>query len=769
MNEASWAAGFAMDRMRTADAASQPPVQVPAAPVILFALLGSLAIGGAERIVLDWAARNHSRCRVRLFVIHRHGAEWPLPSDIEVVRPVSGQPVDEALRAFASQAVIAWREAFGGGLPVVLCHMSRQEHRGALEAGGALAVPVLHNAREGWREPFEALRDDRRLIAVSQSCVDDLGALGRRSGVSLIRHIPSLREPGEGAVGPGMRAALCRTLGLPEPGAVRLIAMVGGVKAQKNYLRALEILRELAADSPATCLVIFGGPVGHDGRRRWDELCAEVRRLRLQDRVRLPGFVAEASRWLPAFDLMLNTSDFEGLSIATLEALQARVPVVASLVGGQGELRSPGLTLVQADAPAAQWAGAIRRAAAGSRPARPAWAGFPSHRLWTLEHLAAGVRDGETRRHVLFVTANLNAGGAQRSLVNLASHFAREAAAGFSFEVAVTGDSSSDWFYRSLTAAGVQVSRTAAGRDCFDHAEGLAQRLASSRAGIVCFWNVDPKIKLLTAKTAPRRVHLIDVSPGGYAFEEMQATGDFQQLIGFDEAQYHARLSHLVFKYDGAAPAGLACPTSVVRNGVAPAQSRVGSSPAPRVIVNGRIAPSKFVLEIAGAMARLWQRRPEVELHIIGTAEPRHEAYAHQVIAALDHHVAAGRRVRLHGAQYELAQVATGGDIAVVLGHHQGCPNAALEASALGMAVVANDSGGTGEVVRHEQTGLLIQGHASAMLAQALERLLTNPDERWQFGMAARAHVLRHFSMEAMASGYLGIFQQLVCRETTCV
>lgn len=756
-----------MDRMRVANAVRQPPVAVLAAPVVLCAVLGSLAIGGAERIVLDWVQRNRSRCRVRLFVIHRHGPEWPVPADVDVVRPAAGQPVAEALVAFAVQAVSAWRAAFGSGAPAVLCHMTRQEHRDALEAGGALAVPVLHNAREGWREPVGALRADRRLIAVSQACIDDLAALGRRHAVTLIRHIPGVRAQADGATDMGLRDALCRTLGLPGPGPIRLIAMVGAVKAQKNYLRALEILRELASDTPATCLVIFGGPVGHDGPQRWDELCAEVRRLKLQDRVRLPGFVAEASRWLPAFDLLLNTSDFEGLSIATLEALQAQVPVVASLVGGQGELRSPGLTLVQADAPAVAWADAVRSACAAARPARPAWAGFPSHRLWTLEHLAASVPADEKRQHVLFVTANLNAGGAQRSLVNLACHFAREGAAGFSFEVVVTGDSSSDWFYRCLADAGLQVARSAEGRDGFDHAEGLARRVASSRASIVCFWNVDPKIKLLVAKTAPSRVHLVDVSPGGYAFEEMQATGDFQQLIGFDQAQYHARLGRLVFKYDRPADAGLACATSVVRNGVPVAAARHARSPAPRVIVNGRIAPTKFILEIAGAMAMVWQRHPEVELHVIGTAEPRHEAYAQQVATMLAGHVAQGRRVEWHGARFDLAEVAAEGDIGVVLGHHQGCPNAALEALGLGLAVVANDSGGTAEVVRDGHTGRLIQGHDSATVARAIDRLLTDPDERQQFGTAGRAHVRRHFSMQAMASGYLEIFEQLVCRETT--
>ena len=106
------------------------------------------------------------------------------------------------------------------------------------------------------------------------------------------------------------------------------------------------------------------------------------------------------------------------------------VPVVASRVGGQGELDGPGLTLVPKDAPQEAWIDAVMRSI-GSRPEPPSWAGFSSHRLWTLAHLARPFHpmeglgaEASAKAAVLFVTANLNAGGAQRSLVNLATTLA---------------------------------------------------------------------------------------------------------------------------------------------------------------------------------------------------------------------------------------------------------------------------------------------------------------------------------------------------------
>src|SRR6185295_8217097 len=125
----------------------------------------------------------------------------------------------------------------------------------------------------------------------------------------------------------------------------------------------------------------------------------------VRGRLAMPGFVADAAACLPAFDILLNTSSYEGTSIACLEALANGVPVVASRVGGQGELRSDAMTLVDADAPIDDWAEVVSKAI-DRRSTYPSWTGFPSFRLWTLAHLA---RPFERQDRILVVTANLNA------------------------------------------------------------------------------------------------------------------------------------------------------------------------------------------------------------------------------------------------------------------------------------------------------------------------------------------------------------------------
>ena len=716
-------------------AAKQPP-HFPATHTTLTAVISTLAMGGAEKIVLEWAAsvvqHTATRFNVRLVVLRSAECEWPLPPGVLITRLALENPLQQ-LEALARTLVKA-------GNPTVLCHLLRADERAALTRGGARAIPVLHNAEQGWSEGADTLARAPQVITVSRAAEMELKKAGVRTPCSVIRHLP--RTPGAPANGHAWRERWA----IPRDALV--IGMLGAVKPQKDYPRALHLFAALLAQRDAW-LVILGGPVGRDGPAAWYAVLATAQRLGIAHRVRLPGFVGDAVNALPAFDLLLNTSQYEGLSIATLEALAAGLPAVVSAVGGQGEVQAPGLTLVDSSASEATWLTAITQAA-GTKPDAPAWRGFPAHRLWTLFHLPPP----STHAHgTLFVTANLNAGGAQRSLVNLACalHGAMR------FEIAVCGNSSTDYFYDTLTARGITVHRSAATRDCFDHAEELCNYLILNMFSTICFWNTDAKVKLLLSKALQHTcVRIIDVSPGGYAFEEMSAVADFQQWIAFDEAAYYVRLDALVLKFKGDAPAGVRKRMQVIPNGVpSPQRLRLKSAAenkTTRIVVSGRIAPSKFLLEILAAMRLLWQQHPRVELHVLGTVEARHAEYGQALMGAIGSEL--NHRVYLHGECFDAPERVADYDIALVLGEHQGCPNAVLEALAAGVPVVANDSGGTREQVLHQRTGLLIHSTAPTDVAQALAQLIDDPVLARKLAQAGRKRVEKRFSMQRMLRAY---------------
>ena len=721
-----------------AQAKTQPPLygsEHP--PPQLTAAIATLALGGAERIVLDWAARCVGRYRVKLIVLRRAPTEWPVPPGVLITRLDDHDPprVLHALTALGNEIAAA-------GNPIILCHLLTAAERGALARGGAQPIPVLHNAAIGWIEEAKALANTPRVVTVSHAAARELREAGCRAISTVIHHLPA--SPVQSAQSDAARAYWRDRWAIPTSATV--IGMIGAVKPQKVYTRALRLLASMRVQRDVW-LVILGGPIGRDGTIAWDAILAQARRLQLESRLRLPGFVTHAAACLPAFDVLLNTSRYEGLSIATLEALAASLPVVASAVGGQGEVAAPGLTLIAEAEDDAVWLRAIN-ASLAARPQPPAWRGFPSYRLWTLLHVLPRYKP---EAGVLFVTANLNAGGAQRSLCNLT----RELNKLRRLEIAVCGDSSTDYFYTQLRTAGITVSRSAASRDCFDHAEAVLQQLVRGRFVTMCFWNVDAKVKLLLAKAlASAPVRIIDVSPGGYSFEEMQALHDFQHWVAFDEAAYYARLNHLVLKYAGDAPTAVRHKSRVISNGVPVAARRFNASATdpPKIVVSGRIAPTKYVIEIIESMRLLWQTHATAELHVLGTSEQRHADYAHRVIDTIG--VDLNQRVFLHGAVFDAPERLGSYHIALVLGEHQGSPNAVLEAMAAGLAVVANDSGGTRELILHERTGLLLPRRDPHTIAAALRRLLDNATFARRLADAGQQHVAQRFSMAQMVRAY---------------
>jgi glycosyltransferase involved in cell wall biosynthesis len=710
--------------------------------------IASLSIGGAEKIVLDWAARVSPQWKITLIVLRNRENEWSVPSRVNLVRLADPEIIKAAglENLCESDRLLALLRNWGRELSaklnsVCVCHLLSQSERDALAAGGAKIVNVLHNAKEGWSETIERLTGSFNTIAVSQSCASDLRVLGYEGPVSVIRHIP-----GRINFRPGIREQCRKAWNIPVGATV--IGMIGAVKSQKNYLRALHVLKALRSKHDAY-LVILGGPLIKGGREQWTSLVEESVRIGVRDRLCMPGFVPNASEYLTVFDIVLNTSFFEGLSIATLEALVNQFPVVASEVGGQGEISSEGLTLLSLSSSDDVWADAIIKSLS-TKFETPFWATFGSFRLWTLAGLA---RPFVSEDKLLFVTANLNSGGAQRSLVNLAASLAGL----IDFEVVVAGNSTDDYFYRKLASLGIRVSRLRDTNDSFANAEALVDKICSEKFGTVCFWNLDPKIELLAVKALEfGHVRFLDVSPGNYSFEGISDVREYQDLIAFSEKDYYRRLDQLVLKYRGPYPEPCKGKVSIIRNGVPkPLHTKADYSikGIPKVVVNGRIAPTKFVIEIAQAMRLVRERFPGAELHIYGGVEPLQMNYHKEVLEDVKDEIE--KVVFFHGVEFEAMEKLAPYDAYVVLGKNQGCPNALLEALAVGLPAIANDDGGTGEQIIHNKTGLLVSSCDPAEVAEAITKILADRSLAERLGREGRARVRRMFSMEKMRRQYM--------------
>jgi glycosyltransferase involved in cell wall biosynthesis len=115
----------------------------------------------------------------------------------------------------------------------------------------------------------------------------------------------------------------------------RIILSVGRLSREKDHLTLLKAFRRLRCETPVT-LVIVG-----DGSQR-PALEAEILTAGLAGRVILTGQVPSAAPFYRIADVAALSSRSEGSPYALLEAMAARLPVVATSVGGVPEIVTDG-------------------------------------------------------------------------------------------------------------------------------------------------------------------------------------------------------------------------------------------------------------------------------------------------------------------------------------------------------------------------------------------------------------------------------------------
>jgi len=92
----------------------------------------------------------------------------------------------------------------------------------------------------------------------------------------------------------------------------------------------------------------------------------------------------------------------------------------------------------------------------------------------------------------------------------------------------------------------------------------------------------------------------------------------------------------------------------------------------------------------------------------------------------------------------------------------EGVPKILIEAAACGRAIIASDAPGCREIVRHGENGLLVPLKDAAALAEAMGRLLADPELCRRMGERGRDIAVREFSVSQVVGETMAIYRELL-------
>jgi glycosyltransferase involved in cell wall biosynthesis len=123
-------------------------------------------------------------------------------------------------------------------------------------------------------------------------------------------------------------------------------------------------------------------------------------------------------------------------------------------------------------------------------------------------------------------------------------------------------------------------------------------------------------------------------------------------------------------------------------------------------------------------------------------------------------------KVSFLGDRRDVPDLLAKSQIFILSTHYEGLPISILEAMRAGLPVVATRVNGIPEEVIDGKTGLLVSHEDEQGLANALYKLINNPELRQQMGIAAREKFVQDFTIDRMVVQTQSIYKQIILRNS---
>jgi glycosyltransferase involved in cell wall biosynthesis len=194
-------------------------------------------------------------------------------------------------------------------------------------------------------------------------------------------------------------------------------------------------------------------------------------------------------------------------------------------------------------------------------------------------------------------------------------------------------------------------------------------------------------------------------------------------------------------------------------NGRGALDALIGRSlPRPALISIGRLSPEKGHADLVDALAIVAARGRRVTAVLVGDGPSRADLIARIHAAGLQ------QWIHLPGYVQQPAQLLQDADLMVLPSHTEGLPNAALEAFAMEVPVLATRVGGTPEVVTDGVTGKLVPSRSAESLAAGILAFLDDPEPWRRWARQGRLTVEMHFDFKTRTGKLEAIYVEMVER-----
>lgn len=174
-----------------------------------------------------------------------------------------------------------------------------------------------------------------------------------------------------------------------------------------------------------------------------------------------------------------------------------------------------------------------------------------------------------------------------------------------------------------------------------------------------------------------------------------------------------------------------------------------------KFIFISRLLREKGIEEYLNAAARIKERHPDIEFHILGNCE---EAYDERVKTLQERDI-----VIYHGPQKDVRPFIRKAWCTVHPSFYpEGMSNVLLESCAAGRPIITTDRPGCGEIVENGKNGYVVKPKDVDDLVEKIERFLTLPYERKKLmGIEGRKKVEREFDRQIVVNAYLKEINEL--------